>query len=245
MYTHICTYPSPAQYSRQVIFAPQRKHSHRRRRSDLKFIQNRQNPSCCTISPTYQYPEIADVAVHFQPETSTINKIKTSVMLDIVRASLSKKWPHIYNTLYYRSYKNTSTTGRACTVCSWYLFQGWNVLSSWLHFDGTRQFIRLFLYLQKWVWLASLQLEQLLLWLHGRGLSFTLKPWANRGIPAMYMYEWFSLSFIPGAYMKQTSPPYKPATVRLTALIYQEVAVRAANAFNLSHLSSRSVSCQH
>ena len=27
------------------------------------------------------------------------------------------------------------------------------------------------------------------------------------------MYEWFSLSFIPGAYLKQTSPPYKPATV--------------------------------
>ena len=45
------------------------------------------------------------------------------------------------------------------------------------------------------------------------------------------MYEWFSLSFIPGAYLKQTSPPYKPATIRLTGSIYQEVAVRAANAF--------------
>ena len=29
------------------------------------------------------------------------------------------------------------------------------------------------------------------------------------------MYEWFSLSSIPGAYLKQTSQPYKPATVRL------------------------------
>ena len=43
------------------------------------------------------------------------------------------------------------------------------------------------------------------------------------------MYDWFSLSFIPDAYLKQTLPPYKPATVRLTASIYQEVAVRAAN----------------
>ena len=70
-----------------------------------------------------------------------------------------------------------------------------------------------------------IQPEQLLLWVHGRGLSFTLKPWANRGIPAMH--EWFNLSFIPGAYLKQTSPPYKPATIRLTASNYQEVAVRA------------------
>ena len=48
-----------------------------------------------------------------------------------------------------------------------------------------------------------------------------------------------------GAYLKQTSSPYKPATVRLTALIYQKVAVRAANAFNLSHLRSCSVLCRH
>ena len=61
--------------------------------------------------------------------------------------------------------------------------------------------------------------------------SFTLKPWANRGVPVPAMYEWFSLSFIPDAYLTQTSPLYKPATVRLTASIYQEVAVRAANAF--------------
>ena len=56
------------------------------------------------------------------------------------------------------------------------------------------------------------------------------------------MYEWFSLSFISGAYLKQTSPPYKPVTVRLIASINQEVAMRAANAFNLSRLRSRSVS---
>ena len=44
------------------------------------------------------------------------------------------------------------------------------------------------------------------------------------------MYEWFSLSFIPGAYLKQTLQPYKPATVRLKVSIYQEVAMHAANA---------------
>ena len=47
-----------------------------------------------------------------------------------------------------------------------------------------------------------LQPEQLLLlWLHGHGLSFTLKPQANsRGIPAVH--EWFSL-LIPGAYLSK------------------------------------------
>ena len=49
--------------------------------------------------------------------------------------------------------------------------------------------------------------------------SFTLKLWANRGVPVPAMYEWFSLSFIPDAYLKQTSPPYKPATIRLTASV--------------------------
>ena len=44
------------------------------------------------------------------------------------------------------------------------------------------------------------------------------------------------------AYLKQTSSPYKPVTVRLTASIRQKVAVCAANAFNLSCLHSRSVS---
>ena len=39
----------------------------------------------------------------------------------------------------------------------------------------------------------------------------------------------------PGAYLKQTSPPYKLATIRLTASpIYQEVAVHAANTFNFA-----------
>ena len=42
-----------------------------------------------------------------------------------------------------------------------------------------------------------------------------LKPWANRGVPVPAMYEWFSLLFIPDAYLKQTSPPYKPATVSI------------------------------
>ena len=57
------------------------------------------------------------------------------------------------------------------------------------------------------------------------------------------MYEWFSLSYIPGAYLKQTSPPYKPETIRLTASIYQEVAVHAASTFNLSHLRSHYIAC--
>ena len=65
------------------------------------------------------------------------------------------------------------------------------------------------------------QLDYYYGYIHGRGLSFTLKPWANREIPAMY--EWFSMSFIPGAYLKQTSPPYKPTTIRLTATIYQKL----------------------
>ena len=34
------------------------------------------------------------------------------------------------------------------------------VSSSYLHFDGTQQFTRLFLYLQKWVWLASLSFNR-------------------------------------------------------------------------------------
>ena len=59
-----------------------------------------------------------------------------------------------------------------------------------------------------------------------------------------------SLSFIPGAILLaevifatvQNLPCH--ATVRLTASIYQEVAVHAANGFILSHLHSCSVSPQ-
>ena len=76
-------------------------------------------------------------------------------MLDIVggepeQANVSG---HTYTIHYTTGAVFDYTSERACAVRSWY-FKGENLVK--LHFDGTRQFTSLLLYLWKWVWLVSL-----------------------------------------------------------------------------------------
>ena len=114
--------------------------------------------------------------------------------------------------------KNTSTIllGNCTHIAAGALFKIWLCHSANcipLGHSLYVQFTSPFPFLWKWVWLVRLiQPEQLLLCLHRHGLSFTLKLWASRGIPAVY--EWSSLLFIPRAYLKQILSPYKPVLSR-------------------------------
>ena len=87
-----------------------------------------------------------------------------------------------------------------------------------------------------------------LLWLHGHWLSFTVKPWASRGIPAMYeqlcqvrtLSQCTSCCLSPGLLIAclfvQSSDSYLSSQTKY--------AVHAANAFNLVvFLLSLSLSC--